>query len=103
MFSMVGTGAGHAGSAEGDWMMPPLSVLLKRELTNEQIEKSDILHGLASRSKKGEDLTFLKTECQRVPGNGATTFFVFAVLAYSLSLSLTHSFSIIYNGHSVNN
>ncbi|PKU68102.1 putative protein phosphatase 2C 12 [Dendrobium catenatum] len=79
MSSMVGTGAGQAGSAEGDWMMPPLSVLLKRELTSEKIGKPDILHGLASRSKKGEDLTFLKTECQRVPGNGATTFSVFAL------------------------
>ncbi|XP_020584806.1 probable protein phosphatase 2C 69 isoform X2 [Phalaenopsis equestris] len=82
MSSLVGAGAGHAystASAEGDWMMPPLSVLLKRELTSEQIEKPDILYGLASRSKKGEDLTFLKTECQRVPGNGATTFSVFAL------------------------
>ncbi|KAK8969705.1 putative protein phosphatase 2C 12 [Platanthera guangdongensis] len=66
------------GSAGGDWMMP-LSVLLKRELRDDIFEKPDILHGVANRRKKGEDMTLLKTECQRVPGNGQTTFSVFAV------------------------
>ncbi|KAK1263588.1 putative protein phosphatase 2C 12 [Acorus gramineus] len=59
--------------------MVPLAVLLKRELTNEKIEMPDILHGQASQSKKGEDYTLLKTECQRVPGDGVTTFSVFAL------------------------
>ncbi|XP_006829727.2 probable protein phosphatase 2C 12 isoform X1 [Amborella trichopoda] len=59
--------------------MVPLAVLLKRELTNEKIERPDILHGQASQSKKGEDFTLLKTECQRILGDGITTFSVFAL------------------------
>ncbi|ONK67261.1 uncharacterized protein A4U43_C06F18300 [Asparagus officinalis] len=42
-------------------------------------EKPDVLHGQASQSKKGEDFTFLKTECQRVPGDGISTFSVFGL------------------------
>ncbi|XXG70828.1 hypothetical protein AAC387_Pa07g0223 [Persea americana] len=57
----------------------PLAVLLKRELTNEKIQNPDILHGQASHSKKEEDFTLLKTDCQRVPGDGVTTFSVFAL------------------------
>ncbi|GFP95692.1 probable protein phosphatase 2c 12 [Phtheirospermum japonicum] len=57
----------------------PLSVLLKRELANEKIEKPELLHGQASQSKKGEDLTFVKTECQRVLGDGVTTFSAYAL------------------------
>ncbi|KAL3634227.1 hypothetical protein CASFOL_021281 [Castilleja foliolosa] len=57
----------------------PLSVLLKRELANEKIERPELLHGQASQSKKGEDLTFIKTECQRVLGDGVTTFSVYAL------------------------
>lgn len=60
-------------------MAVPLAVLLKREHTSERIEKPDVLYGQASQSKKGEDFTFFKTECQRVPGDGSTTFSVFAV------------------------
>ncbi|XP_068641474.1 probable protein phosphatase 2C 12 isoform X2 [Aristolochia californica] len=59
--------------------MVPLAVLLKRELTNEKIENPDILHGQANQSKKGEDFTLSKTECQRVPGDGSTTFSVFGL------------------------
>ncbi|KAK1301287.1 putative protein phosphatase 2C 12 [Acorus calamus] len=59
--------------------MVPLAVLLKRELTNEKIEMPDILYGQANQSKKGEDYILLKTECQRVPGDGVTTFSVFAL------------------------
>ncbi|KAF6144031.1 hypothetical protein GIB67_017639 [Kingdonia uniflora] len=59
--------------------MVPLAVLLKRELTSEKIEKPEIIHGQAGHSKKGEDFTLLKTECQRVPGDGTTTFSVFAL------------------------
>lgn len=57
----------------------PLSVLLKRELANEKIERPEILHGQASQSKKGEDFTLLKTECQRMVGDGVSTYSVFAV------------------------
>ncbi|KAG0449053.1 hypothetical protein HPP92_027505 [Vanilla planifolia] len=59
--------------------MVPLAVLLKREVTSEKIEKPDIFHGLANQSKKGEDFTFIKTECQRVSGKGISTFSVFAL------------------------
>ncbi|EEF52429.1 protein phosphatase, putative [Ricinus communis] len=57
----------------------PLSVLLKRELANERVEKPEILHGQASQSKKGEDFTLLKTECQRVLGDGVSTYSVFGL------------------------
>ncbi|KAJ6328136.1 hypothetical protein OIU77_009930 [Salix suchowensis] len=57
----------------------PLSVLLKRELANERVEKPEILYGQASQSKKGEDFTLLKTECQRIVGDGITTYSVFGV------------------------
>lgn len=61
----------------------PLGVLLKRESTSEKIENPDFLYGQASQSKKGEDFTFLKAECQRVPGDGVTTFAVFAVISFA--------------------
>ncbi|KAL6504658.1 hypothetical protein OROHE_023416 [Orobanche hederae] len=66
-------------SKSGDHHTVPLSVLLKRESANEKIERPDISHGQASQSKKGEDFTFVKTECQRVLGDGVTTFSVFAL------------------------
>lgn len=63
-----------------DQQMLPLGVLLKQELSTERTtERPEILHGQANQSKKGEDFTFSKTECQRVPGDGSTTFAVFAV------------------------
>lgn len=58
----------------------PLSVLLKRELANEKIEDPEIIHGQANQSKKGEDFTLVKTECQRMVGDGVTTYSVFALL-----------------------
>ncbi|KAL3849157.1 hypothetical protein ACJIZ3_011039 [Penstemon smallii] len=61
----------------GDHQTVPLSVLLKRELANGKIERPEILHGQASQSKKGEDFTFVKTECQRVLGDGVTTYSLF--------------------------
>ena len=57
----------------------PLSVLLKRELANEKIEKPEIAYGQASQSKKGEDFILIKTECQRVVGDGVSTYSVFGV------------------------
>ncbi|VFQ99111.1 unnamed protein product [Cuscuta campestris] len=57
----------------------PLSVLLKRELASEKIEKPEIFHGQASQSRKGEDFTLLKTECERVLGDGVTTYSVFGL------------------------
>ncbi|KAK4490365.1 hypothetical protein RD792_001041 [Penstemon davidsonii] len=66
-------------SRSGDHQTVPLSVLLKRELANEKIERPEISHGQANQSKKGEDFTFVKTECQRVLGDGVTTYSVFAL------------------------
>ncbi|KAL2346396.1 hypothetical protein Fmac_000396 [Flemingia macrophylla] len=59
----------------------PLSVLLKRELANEKFEKPEVVlvHGQASENKKGEDFTLLKTECQRVVGDGVSTYSVFGL------------------------
>ncbi|PRQ27654.1 putative protein-serine/threonine phosphatase [Rosa chinensis] len=57
----------------------PLSVLLKRELANEKIERPEIIYGQASQSKKGEDFTMVKTDCQRVVGDGVSTYSVFAL------------------------
>ncbi|XP_062158457.1 probable protein phosphatase 2C 12 isoform X2 [Alnus glutinosa] len=57
----------------------PLSVLLKRELANERIERPEIVHGQASQSKKGEDFTLIKTECQRLVGDGISTYSVFGL------------------------
>lgn len=68
----------------GDHQTVPLSVLLKRELANEKIERPEISHGQASQSKKGEDFTFIKTECQRVLGDGVATYSVFAVYILSV-------------------
>lgn len=70
----------------------PLSVLLKRELANEKIERPEIVHGQASQSKKGEDFTLVKTECQRVVGDGVSTYSVFGVFFCLSPLLLFLSF-----------
>lgn len=80
-------------SHKGEHQTVPLSVLLKRELANEKIERPEIVSGQANQSKKGEDFTLIKSECQRVLGDGVTTYSVFGVRYLSLSL-----FSVIlYN------
>ncbi|KAL3022853.1 hypothetical protein AAZX31_04G037500 [Glycine max] len=68
-------------SAQSEHQSVSLSVLLKRELANEKNEKPEvvILHGQASENKKGEDFTLLKTECQRVLGDGVSTYSVFGL------------------------
>ncbi|XP_056167747.1 probable protein phosphatase 2C 12 isoform X2 [Syzygium oleosum] len=66
-------------SARSEHQTVPLSVLLKRELANEKIDRPEIVHGQASQSKKGEDYTLLKTECQRIVGDGVTTYSVFGL------------------------
>eukprot|EP00249_Psilotum_nudum_P000963 c13197_g1_i1 orf=919-1686(+) len=60
--------------------MIPLASLLSREIKNEKIERPNIRYGQASQPKKGEDYTFVKTDCQRIPGDRSSTFAVFAVL-----------------------
>ncbi|KAI3673108.1 hypothetical protein L6452_39222 [Arctium lappa] len=57
----------------------PLSVLLKRELANEKAERPEIVSGQANQSKKGEDFALIKIECQRVLGDGVTTYSVFGI------------------------
>ncbi|PIN10034.1 Serine/threonine protein phosphatase [Handroanthus impetiginosus] len=66
-------------SKSGDHQTVPLSALLKRELANEKRERPEISHCQASQSKKGEDFTFIKTECERILGDGVTTYSVFAL------------------------
>ncbi|PSS31415.1 Protein like [Actinidia chinensis var. chinensis] len=66
-------------SSKGEHQTVPLSVLLKRELASEKVESPEISHGQASQSKKGEDFIFIKTECQRVAGDGVSTYSVFAL------------------------
>lgn len=73
-------------SARGDHHQTvPLSVLLKRELASEKVEKPEIIHGQANQSKKGEDFTLVKTECQRVLGDDVTTYHVFGVSLFPAS------------------
>ncbi|KVH98330.1 Protein phosphatase 2C [Cynara cardunculus var. scolymus] len=67
-------------SNKGEHQTVPLSVLLKREVANEKIERPEIISGQANQSKKGEDFTLIKSECQRVLGDGVTTYSVFGVL-----------------------
>lgn len=66
-------------SSKGDHQTVPLSVLLMREQKNEKIENPELSYGQANQSKKGEDLTLLKTECQRNVGDGVATFSVFGL------------------------
>lgn len=65
--------------SNGEHQTIPLSVLLKRELANEKVLTPAIGHGQAGQSKKGEDFTFHKTECQRIAGDGVSTYSVFAL------------------------
>lgn len=67
---------GEGKKGEG---MVPLALLLKRELSSERVERPDVLHGQASQARKGEDFTLVKIDCQRVPGDGLSTFSVFAL------------------------
>lgn len=64
---------------KGDHHTIPLSLLLKRELASEKTERPEISTGEANQSKKGEDFTLLKSECQRVLGDGVATYSVFGV------------------------
>lgn len=64
---------------KGEHQTIPLSLLLKREVASEKIEKPEVCYGQANHSKKGEDFTLLKTECQRVLGDDVTTYHVFGV------------------------
>ena len=57
----------------------PLAALISKEMKNEKMGKPTVKYGHAAQSKKGEDYFLVKTDCQRVPGNSASTFSVYAV------------------------
>ncbi|XP_058076688.1 probable protein phosphatase 2C 5 [Magnolia sinica] len=57
----------------------PLATLIGRELRNEKIEKPLVRYGHAALAKKGEDYFLIKPDCQRIPGNPAASFSVFAI------------------------
>lgn len=85
-------------STKGEHHTVPLSVLLKRESANEKIDNPELVHGQANQSKKGEDFTLVKTECQRVMGDGVTTFSVFGVfILLSFLASCCIPTNIFYN------
>ncbi|KAE8678117.1 putative protein phosphatase 2C 3 [Hibiscus syriacus] len=68
--------------AEVSMMKPPfvpLATLIGRELRNEKVEKPFVKFGQAALAKKGEDYFLIKLDCERVPGNPATSFTVFAI------------------------
>lgn len=46
---------------------------------SEKIEKPEIVHGQAGQSKKGEDFALLKSDCQRMVGDGVYTYSVYGV------------------------
>uniref|UniRef100_A0A803MD93 Leucine-rich repeat-containing N-terminal plant-type domain-containing protein n=1 Tax=Chenopodium quinoa TaxID=63459 RepID=A0A803MD93_CHEQI len=58
---------------------PRRRALISRELKSEKMEKPSVSYGYAEKAKKGEDFYLVKTDCQRVPGNSASTFSVFAI------------------------
>lgn len=68
-----------SSTSRGEHQTVPLSVLLRREQNSERIENPELSYGQANQSKKGEDYTLLKTECQRIVGDGVTTFSVFGL------------------------
>jgi hypothetical protein len=59
----------------------PLAVLLRREVASERTasERPELHWGLFSQAKKGEDFTFLKPECERVPDVPSSSFSAFGV------------------------
>ncbi|KAL8153992.1 hypothetical protein V2J09_011752 [Rumex salicifolius] len=73
-------------SSRGDHHTVPLSVLLSRETKSEKIENPDIIFGQANQSKKGEDFTLLKTECERHVGDGVTEFSAFGYWGRSVAV-----------------
>lgn len=56
-----------------------LGSLINKELRSYKVEKPVLLYGQAGQSKRGEDYTFIKTDCQRTLVDGVSTFDVFAI------------------------
>ncbi|XP_024531793.1 probable protein phosphatase 2C 15 [Selaginella moellendorffii] len=65
--------------------MVALADLLKQEHLIERIEKVEknaipvFVCGESGQSKKGEDFALVKIDCERIPGDGSSTFGVFAI------------------------
>lgn len=85
----------------------PLAALISKEMKNEKMGKPTVKYGHAAQSKKGEDYFLVKTDCQRVPGNSASTFSVYAIFdghngnaaaVYSRENLLNHVLSAIPRG-----
>lgn len=57
----------------------PLAALISREMRSEKMEKPTLRYGYAAQSRKGEDYFLMKTDCQRIQGNAASSFSVFAI------------------------
>ncbi|KAL5208022.1 hypothetical protein ABZP36_032457 [Zizania latifolia] len=59
----------------------PLAVLLRREVVGEKTaaERPELQSGLFSQAKKGEDFTFLKPDCERLPGVPSSSFSAFGL------------------------
>ncbi|KAJ3679595.1 hypothetical protein LUZ60_017606 [Juncus effusus] len=61
----------------------PLGELLKREgIMNEKVrerQRCELVYGQYGQSKKGEDFTLIKPDCERVQGDSISTFSVFAI------------------------
>lgn len=74
----------------------PLATLIGRELRNEKIEKPLVRHGHAGLAKKGEDYFLIKPDCERTPGNSASSFSVFAVITHHFFLILVNSKKDLY-------
>lgn len=56
-----------------------LGSLINKELRSNKVEKPLLLYGQAGQSKRGEDYTFIKTDCPRTLVDGVSTFDVFAI------------------------
>ncbi|KAJ1700140.1 hypothetical protein LUZ63_008652 [Rhynchospora breviuscula] len=61
----------------------PLAELLKREgIKGERVrerDKCELVYGEWAQSKKGEDFTFIKLDCERIPDDPLSNFSVFAI------------------------
>lgn len=64
----------------------PLAALISREMRSEKMEKPTLRYGYAAQSRKGEDYFLMKTDCQRIQGNAASSFSVFAVSDFDVIL-----------------
>lgn len=73
--SVSGSMGGGGGAAL------PLAELLRREVVSERTaaERPELQAGLASQAKKGEDFTFLKPDCERLPGVPSSSFSAFGL------------------------